>query len=50
MKGVYKMSSIQRRIDHFIDDEFDLSHEMAIIDSEFRKVVLTHIIANYGRS
>lgn len=44
------MSTIQRRIDHFIDDEFDLSNEMAIIDSEFRKVVLTHIIANYNQT
>lgn len=45
------MNAIQRRIDHFIDDEeFDLSNEMAIIDSEFRKVVLTHIIANYNQT
>lgn len=45
------MNIIQRRIDHFIDDEdFDLSSEMAIIDSEFRKVVLTHIIANYNQT
>ncbi len=40
---------MQRRIDHFIDDEdLNLSSELAIIDSEFRKVVLTHIIANYN--
>lgn len=43
------MNVIQRRIDHFIEDEeFGLSNEMAIIDSEFRKVILTHIIANYN--
>ena len=43
------MNSMQRRIDHFIDDEdLNLSSELAIIDSEFRKVVLTHIIANYN--
>lgn len=42
-----KMSAIERRVNHFMDDEeFDLSNEMAIIDSEFRKVVLTHIISN----
>lgn len=45
------MNIKQRRIDHFIEDEdFDLSNEMAIIDSEFRKVVLTHIIANYNQT
>ena len=45
------MNNLQRRIDHFIEDEdFDLSNEMAIIDSEFRKVVLTHIIANYNQT
>lgn len=45
------MNNLQRRIDHFIEDEdFDLSNEMAIIDSEFRKVVLTHIIANYNHT
>lgn len=43
------MNHIQKRIDHFIDDdELDFTNEMAIIDADFRKVVLTHIIANYN--
>lgn len=45
------MNPIQRRINHFIEDEeFDLSDEMAIIDTNFRKMVLTHIIANYNQT
>lgn len=44
------MNAMQRRIDHFIEDEeFSLSNEIAIIDSEFRKVILTHVIANYNQ-
>lgn len=44
------MNPMQKRIDHFIeDDEFDLASEMAIIDFDFRKIVLTHIIANYNQ-
>jgi hypothetical protein len=39
----------ERRVNHFIDDtEYDFGSEMAVIDSEFRKVVLTHIISNYN--
>lgn len=43
--------AMQRRVNHFIDDdEFDLKREKAIIDDDFRKTVLTHIIANYNKA
>lgn len=51
MRGGYKMNIMQRRMNHFIEEEeVSLSNEIAVIDSEFRKVVLTHIIANYNET
>lgn len=41
------MSTIQRRVDHFIEEDLEMTSH-AIIDMDFRETVLTHIIANYN--